>query len=416
MPNIKSSTALPFSEAISFFSQKLNIPTATWTDIYGLEHDKAFMVAGAIKDDLIADFKNEIDKALSTGTGYAEFRKAFPQIVKKHGWSYNGGEGWRSRVIYHTNIQQAYNAGNFTQAKAISDHRPYWEYVHNAHGHSKAPRLEHLAWNGLILRHDDPWWDSHRPMNGWGCNCGFNVLSERDLKKTGRTAPDKAPTIEWEDKVVGIRGPNPRTVSVPKGIDPGFEHAPGSSVLSTLLKKRFEQISQLPLSSAINSSARLLASDSVLKALSKDYDHWVDDINQGNLKTAGKSYDVGIIEDDIVDALKQQNVDLNSLVISLSQGEIRHLLADARKGDKSLTLDQVKNLPQFLARPKAVIWDNSGRRPALLYIFDAPNDKAGRISIRVNHPKSKKNVVVSGSIVPLINLLQDGKTVIKGKI
>ena len=39
--------------------------------------------------------------------------------------------------------------------KAIADRRPWWRYRHS-HA-SVNPREEHVAWNGLILRHDDPW-------------------------------------------------------------------------------------------------------------------------------------------------------------------------------------------------------------------------------------------------------------------
>lgn len=113
--------------------------------------------------------------------------------------------------------------------------------------------------------------------------------------------------------------------------------------------------------------------------------------------------------------LKNENILLNSVVISLSQKEIRYLLAVARKGDKSLTLEQVKKLPEYLAQARAVIWDTSNRRPALLYVFAAPN-KAGRIVVRVNHPKRKNNVVVSASIVPVTNLTAKGRLLIKGKV
>ncbi len=59
------------------------------------------------------------------------------------------------------------------------------------------------------------------------------MVSERDLERQGLTV-GPAPEIEYEDRTIGVTSPNgPRTVRVPKGIDPGFEYAPGQSRLAS---------------------------------------------------------------------------------------------------------------------------------------------------------------------------------------
>lgn len=223
---------LLFQEAIEFFKNKIQLPTASWTDIWQEQHSHAFVVAGAAKDALIADFYNALKKAQTEGTGYAAFRDAFDEIVARHGWSHNGAAGWRSKVIYQTNITQAYNAGRYKQMQAVKHLRPYWRYVHTSVEH---PRLQHLAWDGLVLSADDPWWDTHMPQNGWHCKCRVDSLSrfeaEEEWKKSGKNGPDTAPPIEWEERVVGKTGAHPRTVLTPKGIDAGFAHNPGKSWL-----------------------------------------------------------------------------------------------------------------------------------------------------------------------------------------
>lgn len=222
---------LPFSEAIDFFQSKIKLPSSGWTDIWQEQHSHAFVVAGATTDSLVEDFYNAIAKAKETG-GFAEFQKAFPEIVKKHGWAHNGSPGWRSKIIYDTNVTQSYNAGREKQMQAVKHLRPYGQYRHTSIEH---PRLEHKAWNGLILPLDDPWWNTHTPQNGWGCKCKKYSLSrveaKREWEKSGKTGPDEAPPIEWEEKVVGKTGSNPRTVQVPKGIDPGFAYNPGKAWL-----------------------------------------------------------------------------------------------------------------------------------------------------------------------------------------
>jgi len=189
-------------------------------------------VAGATHDALVEDFYNAIVKAKWAGGGYEEFKQSFQDIAAKHGWSYNGSPGWRSRIIYDTNITQSYNAGRYQQMMAVKHLRPYWEYDHTSIEH---PRLEHKAWDSLILPADDEWWNSHYPQNGWGCKCRVHSLSEFEARqkweKKGLSGPDQSPPIEMEEKVIGKNGSNPRTVWVPKGIDPGFAYNPGKAFL-----------------------------------------------------------------------------------------------------------------------------------------------------------------------------------------
>ncbi len=219
--------ANPFREQLAYFRDKLNLPTATWTDLWQEMHARAFVVAGAMRDDLLTDLRQAVDKAIVRGTTLAEFRKDFDAIVEHYGWSYKGGRNWRTRVIYETNLRTSYQAGRYKQMQAIAHRRPYWQYVHSPF--VKDPRPEHLAWNGLILRHDDPWWDTHYPPNGWGCRCTVRTLAERDLEKLGKKGPDEAPPIEWETHRVGIRGPTPRIVQTPQGIDPGWAYNVGKA-------------------------------------------------------------------------------------------------------------------------------------------------------------------------------------------
>lgn len=217
--------SLPFAEQIAFFRAKLDLPTETWTDILHEMHDRAFVVAGANRLDLVADFRDAVVRDIANGETLAQFRKRFDMIVEKYGWDYVGGRNWRSRVIYETNLRQSYNAGRYAQLQALKKMRPYWRYRH-ADG-EKYPRPLHQAWNGLVLSADDPWWDTHFPANGWGCKCYVEALNERDLKRLGKDGPDEAPPLDMQTVTIGQRGPTPRTIEVPAGVDPGFGYAPG---------------------------------------------------------------------------------------------------------------------------------------------------------------------------------------------
>lgn len=217
--------ALPFDEAIAFFRQKTNIPTKRWTDVWKEAHSRGFMVAGAASEALLTDFRASIDKALAQGTTLAEFRADFDAIVQRHGWEYHGTPGWRSRVIYETNLSTAYSAGRYAQMTDpdVLAAYPYWQYVHSG---SRHPRLMHLGWDGLTLRADDPFWATHYPPNGWHCGCRVRPVSERGLGRLGKSGPDQAPPLRtrtWVDKVTG------ESHQVPVGIDPGFDYNPGQA-------------------------------------------------------------------------------------------------------------------------------------------------------------------------------------------
>lgn len=216
----------PFQEQIDFFSQKSPRPTAEWTDIMRGDHDRAFVIAGAKDLDMLTDFQGAIHTAIKDGGTLESFRKDFDKIVAKYGWSYNGERGWRTRVIFETNVRTSYMAGRLKQMRDpdVIKARPYWQYRHGQTRKPKVARREHLAWNGLILRHDDPFWDAHFPPNDWKCSCGVRTLSDTDLERLGRSGPDETPPARVKTIFDNARG---GVVDVPAGLGRGFEYQPG---------------------------------------------------------------------------------------------------------------------------------------------------------------------------------------------
>lgn len=210
------------SDAIRFFRQKVNMPSKRWGELEAQAHGTQFAVAGATSRALLDDFRKAINKALVDGTTLSEFRKDFDGIVKRRGWAYNGSPGWRSAIIYETNLTTAYAAGRYQQMTTPEalDIYPYWRYRHHACQH---PRPQHVAWDGMILPADDPWWNTHYPPNGWRCHCTVEPVSRRDLKRYNWTVSDAPPLNEkpWRNPATG------KIVQVPDGIDPGFQSNPG---------------------------------------------------------------------------------------------------------------------------------------------------------------------------------------------
>lgn len=212
----------PFAEQVAFFRGKLGnlVPTAMWRDIMRSQHDRAFMVAGAAKADLLADLAAAVDKAISEGESLQAFRRRFGEIVEKRGWKgwtgseSKAGTAWRTRVIYRTNMATSYAAGRLAQLQ----HFPLWVYRHSGAEH---PRLQHKAWDGLTLHADHPFWQTHYPPNGWGCGCRVAGASSPDSARRLGGNPDyDTPPAGWDARDVKGRMP---------GIDEGWDYMPGGT-------------------------------------------------------------------------------------------------------------------------------------------------------------------------------------------
>ena len=83
----------PFQAQIDYLRQKLNLPTERWYDITRAAHDRAFIVAGAAKADLLTDLHQAVIQAATDGRGMRGFQKDFKTIVAKNGWTGWTGEG-----------------------------------------------------------------------------------------------------------------------------------------------------------------------------------------------------------------------------------------------------------------------------------------------------------------------------------
>tara|TARA_R100000687_G_scaffold51608_2_gene41189 strand:- start:95346 stop:96770 length:1425 start_codon:yes stop_codon:yes gene_type:complete len=217
--------SLKFNEAISFFKNKVDLPSERWADVWRDQHNLAFTVAGATKTDLLADMRKIVDASIAEGKSLKWFQSEFKHLVKKHGWDHTGTAPWRANIIYSTNMRQSYNAGRYAQLQNFE----FWRYKH---GDSRYPRPDHAAKDGVILPKDSPFWQVWFPQNGWGCKCKVFGESARSMKRRGLNV-SKEPVIEtreWIDKVTG------QVHQIPKGIDPGFDYAPGKVDQVTKLK------------------------------------------------------------------------------------------------------------------------------------------------------------------------------------
>jgi len=382
--------SLPFQEQIDFFRQKLNLPTERYDDILKAAHDRAFVVAGATKADLLNDLRNAVDKAIADGKTYAWFRKEFESIVQKHGWKgwtgsdTQAGRDWRTRVIYKTNLSASYAAGRYAQLTDpdLLKSRPYWKYVHN--DMVSHPRPLHVEWSGTVLRYDDPWWQTHFCPNGWGCRCGIVAVTADEYK--GLPAPDNG-TYTYKDRNGGLH-------VIPKGIDYGWDYAPGAS-LSTPLKKIFDQkISSLP--AAIGADMWQAIKPALAMETALQWNNTLDQWN--NTPQAGRTAVVGGIEPSVLDWLgTHKQVTPKTADIAIREGLIRgsKQVRHENAGD-GLTQMEWRQLPSIIGNPDQVLFDTQTGK--LLYIA-ASADAGTKLAVEFDYMKKGEpvtNMIVSG--------------------
>lgn len=348
MADDQAAVRLPFAEQIAAIRARTKnlIPTAGWTDVMRNGHDRAFVVAGAMKADLLGDFAQAIDKSIADGKSIDWFRKEFDQIVDRHGWSYTGERNWRTRVIYTTNMRTSYATGRLAQLRdpELQAVAPYWMYKH---GGSADPRPQHQAWDGLTLKQDDPWWQTHYPPNGWGCSCYVVAVSAQQAERLGgrlASPPDRDP----------------------KGaIDKGWDYMPGNTVADELRDTLAHKRSTLP--SSLGAALTAESTPVNVRAFAAEAAAVADrkiELDLGEVKNA-------------VLIKQQTGFDLTGYRRVLDNYGVRHTLkkhgnesTEAARGQIAVTLDDFSLIPLITDFPDRVFYDGKNKvgRDALVFV------------------------------------------------
>jgi hypothetical protein len=362
----------PFEEQIAFFRQKLNLPTERWDDIQRAAHDRAFVVAGAMKADLLADLRTAVDKAIQGGGSLASFRRDFHDIVAKHGWTGWTGEGtkagqaWRTRVIHETNVRTSYAAGRHAQLKANARALPYWRYHHS--GLSADPRPEHLAFDGLTLPHDHPFWDTHYPPNGWGCKCYVEGVPAPE--------PDdvQTPPADFEHR-------DPKT-GEPAHIDKGWGYAPGANAHAPLLDLVEQKL--LNLEAPIGARMWEALRPALVGELERGFGQWIDQVlRQGQSRHAYAL--VGVISPaEAAFYAKKQGSPPVAAGISVEDRLLVGKKAERhrQKGD-ALTVDEWKRVPALLDGAREAYWDTLKNN--IIYVLPAlDGERVAKLAVEVD--------------------------------
>ena len=365
-------TKFTFEEQVKYFEKKLNLPTNSYLDVLGEEHDYFFMVAGANRNEVLTAFREAVDDAIANGETLEGFRKRFDEIVANTGWQYNGGRNWRTRIIYDTNVYGAYNRGRLAQHLDLVDVLPYWEYHHHDNEH---PREEHIALDGTILPATDPFWRYYYPIKAYGCHC----------------------TVSG----------NPRTVRVPKGYDVGF--APYN--FERLTQSRDVDVDKLLLQKMTNAEPHLasLLIDDVLKnpkamvLLNGAMKEMVDTVSQQKVARGNMKY-VGAIPEPVLTKLDYLEKAPQSAVIAVRDEDVLHALRDTKQAKGiSLPVEFWEQLPEKLRHPKAILLDSQQKQPTLLFVYET---EQGKVAVKMDYEIKLKDVLSGKKLPHKLNMVR----------
>jgi SPP1 gp7 family putative phage head morphogenesis protein len=216
-------------DAIKAFDERqLLLPSFRWQDVWQHEHQRAFAVAGISRADVLAVFRDALEKKLATGGTLAEFKKEVqPTLVTDPTTGdtrITRFDAARLQLIYDVNTRQSFAAGKWQRYQKTKASHPFIWYRTMDDGHV---RPQHQAWHNLVLPIDDPFWHTHWPPNGWRCRCNVTQLSQRGIDRLlaeGQKLHFTAPAQEWLPYINPHSG---EVKAVPRGIDPGFGYNPG---------------------------------------------------------------------------------------------------------------------------------------------------------------------------------------------
>ena len=228
---------VPPVEAIDHFQAKGLLQGFDWRDVDASEHLRAFTAAKAMRLDVLEALEQKVDWLISEGGTVTQFSRELEPELRKLGWwgreprwdpvekrwrTVQLGSPRRLRIIADTNLRMSYARGHWERIERAADRRPWLRYTAV---HDVRTRPQHMAWDGIVLPWNHPFWRTHYPPNGWYCRCSVQQLSDEDLEEFGFERTD--PPEGWDRTREWFNQRTDRTYHIPNGIDPGFQHNVG---------------------------------------------------------------------------------------------------------------------------------------------------------------------------------------------
>lgn len=416
MPVAVDFRPLPFTEAIAAFARRGASlrDTDRWTEMMRDEHAAHFTVARSLGYDINGDIHAALQRLLREGGTFQSFAKEITPTLKSKGWwgkteGVQLGSRHRLKLIFDTNLRVSYAAGRWEKIQATKRSLPFLMY---SALDDERTRPAHRLWGGIdtgkpvILPVDHPWWRTHFPPCGWGCRCSVMQLTESMARRRGgvtEVIPD-GPPRRWTNRSTG------EVVEVPWGIDPGWDYNPG---LAAEVLRTAEQAAKQMADKLVATPPRVAAvpvPQATVKDLADEFEQWFDAREFGRL--GGEVRVAGSLSAVVLDFLFTRSIMPESGAITVRERALSHILRTF-KGDLRPPLQVLRRLPEQLARPSAVLWDNQTGN--LVYVLEAGDSQGTRMIVQLDRIERSRdeagarvrvrtNSVVSAQLVDVSSL------------
>jgi hypothetical protein len=204
-------------------------------------------------------------------------------------------------------MRTAYSAEHYRKQLQGADLRPIWVYQSKMVGDNR--RQEHIALNDKAFRHDDPFWDSYYPPNGWGCQCYVTTKSESGAERDGIVVGDSSGETLPE-------------------IDPTWKYNPGREALAP----NFNKYQNLPQDALKQVYAKYHKSMDNTRLTGGEFKTLVKRTNEADYKPLNVEYQVGNLERERFEAIRKKNVPDSKIMSTDSQ--LKHATSDKNAGQK----------------------------------------------------------------------------------
>ena len=193
------------AEAMRYFRAKVPAP---WSEIETEESSIAFRVAGLADLDVIDDVLSALRTSLEGGGTFEDFKASVGERIDAAWGGDVANPGWRLETIFRTNLQSAYQAGHYAQARAQQDDRPYWllDVIEDDATSEICSDLDDKI-GGRAIDADDPIWLEAYPPNHFNCRSSVITLTEEEAREQGIL--EDPPDVEVADGFDGEPGDVP---------------------------------------------------------------------------------------------------------------------------------------------------------------------------------------------------------------
>ena len=429
---IRANFALAPKDAVAYFRAKGAHLSWNWTDTETERHATSFTVAKVTSFDVLQAIHNEVDRAISQGRTFAQFKDALKPRLQELGWwgkkevldidtgeitKAQLGSTRRLRTIFQANVQSAYMAGRYKRYRENVDHRPWWQYVAILDNRT---REAHEALSGKVWHWDDPIWETIWPPNGFNCRCRVTALTNQELERKGitplATRPDDFQTINWP---VGRDGETMPRTGVRVGgrwfwPDVGWDRNPAidaAEKTAEWLGKKAASYNA-PVGAAFGAAFR----GALLKRMQTALAPMVESV-AATLQSKGDAALVHLIAPNVVTAMAEHGITLESARVLLTDAALLHAIREVKTfRGASLPLSTWRNLPALLADAEVYL---DTRDTAMLFIFQTETTGGGleKVVVSVNYTQKireagstakrqsiRANFVNTGGIIDVSNI------------